>query len=486
MQAPEARSRLSLPEAIIPVASLVLLIALSYYLFGDAGAEGPNQIGMVVATMITVLIAKRRGYALHELSDAAIASVSSGIGAIFILFAVGALIGTWAISGTLVAMVYYGLQILNPSYFYVSAAAIAALVAVGIGSSWTVVGTVGIGLMGISNAMGLDPAITAGAIISGAYFGDTVSPLSDSANLAAGVGNVDLYAHIRRTGLVSAVALAIALATFWFIGGQGDLDPSHKLAILDGDFHVSLALFLPLAVVVALALLKVRPFTTLFLGALAGGLMAVIVAPDRVQAFADAGKHVPGWLAQIKGVWAALASGYVSKTGHEMVDQLATRGGMESMLNTIWLIMAAFAFGGVAERIGVLDRLITPIAGLARSAGASVGMLVVSVLATSIATADQYLAIVLPGRMFKRAFEERGHPPILLSSSVGAAATPTSALIPWNSCGAYMAVTLGVATFSYAPYAVFNIANPLLAVVVAYVGTRVLRRKRPWPASRQT
>jgi Na+:H+ antiporter, NhaC family len=472
----ETRPQLSLLEAIIPVATLILLVGLSYYLFGDGGANGPNQVGMVVATMTAVFIGWRRGYTLVELSEAAIASVGSGIGAIFILFAVGALIGTWAMSGTLVAMVYYGLQILNPSYFYVSAVAIAAVISFGIGSSWTVAGTVGIGLMGISAAMDLDPAITAGAIISGAYFGDTTSPLSDSANLAAGVTNVNLYKHIRRTGVMSAAALVVALCVFWFIGGAGDFDPTYKLATLNNDFHVSLVLFLPLVIVVVLAALKVTPFTTIFLGALAGGLMAVIVAPERVQAFADIDKHVPAWLAQVKGVWAAIARGYVSTTGHAMVDQLATRGGMASMLTTVWLIIAAFAFGGVAEKIGALDRLITPIVSVAKSTGSLVAMLVAAIVGTNVATADQYLAVVLPGRMFKRAFEDRGHPPVLLSSSLGAAATPTSALIPWNSCGAYMAATLGVATFSYAPYAIFNFVNPLLAIAVAYVGTRAFRR----------
>jgi NhaC family Na+:H+ antiporter len=481
MAEPATRARLSLIEAIIPVASLVVLVGLSYYLFKDGGADGPNQVAMVVATMIAVFLGKRRGHSLHELSDAAVASVSSGLGAIFILFAVGALIGTWAMSGTLVAMVYYGLEIFNPSYFYVSAAAITGVISFGIGSSWTVVGTVGIGLMGISSALGLDPAITAGAVISGAYFGDTTSPLSDSVNLAAGIGDVDLYAHIRRTGLISAVALAIACCVFWFIGGAGDSDPSYKMAALDSDFHISLVLFLPLVVVIALALLKVRPFTTIFLGALAGGVMAIIVAPERVAVFAEADQHVPAWLAQIKGVWAALAKGYVSTTGHAMVDQLATRGGMESMLPTIWLVMAAFAFGGVAEKIGALDRLITPIVGAAKTTGTLVTMLVVSILATSIATADQYLAIVLPGRMFKRAFDDRGHPPILLSSSVGAAATPSSALIPWNSCGAYMAATLGVATFSYAPYAIFNFVSPVLAIAGAFVGARALHRNTLGP-----
>lgn len=472
------RPPLSLIEAIIPVASLILLVGLSYYLFKDGGASGPNQVAMVVAAMIAVFLGWRRGYTLHELSEAAVASVSSGIGAIFILFAVGALIGTWAMSGTLVTMVYYGLKILNPAYFYVSAVAITAAVSVGIGSSWTTAGTVGIGLMGISDAMGLDPAITAGAIISGAYFGDTVSPLSDSANLAAGVGDVDLYTHIRRTGLIAAGALAIALVFFWFTGGAaGDVDSSYKMATLDSDFHVSLVLFLPLLLVVALALLKVRPFTTIFLGALAGGVMAAIVAPDRVAAFAEADQHVPTWLAQVKGVWEALARGYISTTGHPMVDQLTTRGGMSSMLTTIWLIIAAFAFGGVAERIGVLDRLIAPITEVAKSTVSLVVALVLSVLATSIATADQYLAVVLPGRMFRRAFEERGHPPVLLSSSLGASATPTSALIPWNSCGAYLAATLGVATLSYAPYAIFNLANPLLAIAAAGIGARMLRRR---------
>lgn len=467
----------SLFEAIVPVASLILLVALSYYLFRDAGANGPNQVGMIMATMVAVFLGWRRGYTLEELGAAAVASVSSGIYAIFILLAVGALIGTWAMSGTLVTMVYYGLQVMNPSFFYVSAAALAAAISFGIGSSWTLVGTVGIGLMGVSQAMELDPAITAGAVISGAYFGDTTSPLSDSANLAAGVAGVNLYTHIRQVGTISAGALLIAVSVFWFIGGAGTFDPTEKLMTLDRDFHVSLVLFLPLVVVVALALYKVPPFTTIFLGALVGGLLAVIVAPERVAAFADAGNTLPTWLAVIKGVWLSLAGGYVSRTGHEVVDMLTTRGGMSSMLPTIWLVITAFAFGGVVEKTGALNRLITPIVNLAHTTVALVATLVAAVFATNIATADQYLAVVLPGRMLKRAFEERGLPSVLLSRSVGAAATPSSALVPWNSCGAYMAATLGVATFSYMPFAIFNIAAPLLTIVAAYLGAAARARR---------
>ncbi len=475
MTQPNKPQPLTLTEAIVPVASLILLVGLSYFLFGDAGAGGPNQVALVVATMIAVFVGWRRGHTLQSLGDAASSSVSTGIGAIFILFAVGALIGTWAMSGTLVAMVYYGLQLLSPNYFYVTACAICAIVSTSIGSSWTVVGTIGIGFMGIAANMGLNPAIAAGAVISGAYFGDKSSPLSDSANLAAAAAGVNLYEHIRETLLTSAVALAISLAVFLMLGRPGDFDASDKIGAIQQAFHVSPVLFLPLVVVVVLALFKVPPFTAIFIGALAGGVLAVFVAPGRVIAFADPDGGLPAWLSLFKGVWLALASGYKSDTGYAAIDVLVSRGGMDSMLNTIWLVITALAFGGVVEKAGVLDRLITPIIDKAKSNGALVASLVSSIIATNIVTADQYIAIVLPGRMFKNAFARRGLAPVVLSRAVGDTATPTGSLIPWNSCGAYMAATLGVATLSYAPYAFFNLVSPLLTVAVAYAGFRMLR-----------
>ncbi len=462
-------------EAIIPVASLVLLVGLSYFLFGDAGAVGPNQVALVVATMIGVFIGWRRGHSVESLGKAASDSVATGIGAIFILFAVGGLIGTWALSGTLVAMVYYGLQLLSPDYFFVTACAISALVAISIGSSWTVVGTIGVGFMGIAVSMELNPAIAAGAVISGAYFGDKSSPLSDSANLAAAAAGVDLYQHIRETLLTSTISLAIALTVFFFLGEPGDFDASEKITAIQSAFQVKPIMFLPLVVVILLALWRVPAFTAIFLGSIAGGLLAVFDSPGRVLAFAAAGDGVPVWLALLKGVWLALASGYTSTSGFAPMDMLATRGGMDSMLNTIWLIVTALAFGGVVEKVGVLDRLITPIIDRAKSDGSLVASLTSSIVATNIITADQYIAIVLPGRMFKTAFAKRGLAPFVLSRAVGDTATPTSALIPWNSCGAYMAATLGVATWSYAPYAVFSIVSPLLTIAIAYAGIRMLR-----------
>ena len=471
-----ATQPLTLGEAIIPIASLVLLVALSYFLFGDAGAKGPNQVALVVATMVALAVAKRRGHSLKALGEAAVASVSSGIYAIFILFAVGALVGTWAMSGTIVAMVYYGLHLLSPNYFYLTAAVICAIVSLSIGSSWTVAGTIGIGLMGIAQNMGLTPAIAAGAVISGAYFGDKSSPLSDSANLSAAASGAELYAHIRETLLTSFITIVFVAGVFYLLGRPGDFDASAKMAAMNDAFHISPVLFLPLVLVVLMALFRVPAFTTIFLGAIAGGVVAAVVAPQRVIAFANAdGGNVAAPLAIVKGIWLALASGYQSSTGRADLDLLVTRGGMENMLSTIWLIITALGFGGVVEKAGVLDRLITPIIDKAKSGGALVASLVASIFATNVITADQYMAIVLPGRMFKTAFQRRGYAPVVLSRAVGDTATPTSALVPWNSCGAYMAATLGVATWSYAPFAVFSYLSPLVTVAVAYAGIRMLR-----------
>lgn len=463
---------LGLATALIPVAALVVLLGLSFYLFGDKAAGGPNQIALVFSSVIAVFVAWRHGHSIDELRDAAVASVTTGLSAIFILLAVGALIGTWALSGTLMAMVFYGLKLLNPDYFYMTACLICAVVAVSIGSSWTVVGTIGIGLMGIAQKMGLDPAITAGAVISGAYFGDKSSPLSDTANLACAASGASLYDHVRESLWTSIPSLAFALVLFWSFGSAGDFDASAVVARIERAFHPSLVHFLPLVLVLALALLRWPPFITVFLGALAGGVLAIAIAPERVAVLA--GPEVPAGLAQLKGVWAALATGNVSATGEPAVDQLLSRGGMESMLSTVWLILVALAFGGIVERAGVLERLIGPMIAAARSIGALVATLVGAAVATNILASDQYIAVVLPGRMFRRAFEERGLSPVVLSRALGDSATVTSPLIPWNSCGAYMAATLGVAATAFLPFCFFNILNPILTIAFALLGIRML------------
>jgi NhaC family Na+:H+ antiporter len=469
---------LTMTEAAIPIVALIVLVGMSFYLFGDAGAKGPNQVALVLAAMIALIIGRRAGYTSEQLREAAIASVTTGVSAIFILFAVGALTGAWAMSGTLMAMVYYGLQILSPHYFYMTSALLCGIIAFSIGSSWTVAATIGIGLVGIAVNMELSPAVTAGAVISGAYFGDKSSPLSDTANLAAAVGGAELYQHLREVLWTSIPALAITLTIFFFMGSPGDFDATEKLDSIRTTFDVSLVHFLPLLVVIVLAALRFPPFTTIMMGALAGAVLAVVLSPERVIAFAaDPDLATP--LALLKGAWLALASGYTSTTGYETIDMLASRGGMERMLDTIWLIIVALAFGGVVEKAGVIERLIAPVLAAVKSNGGLVAATVGSTVVTNAVTADQYIAIVLPGRMFKGAFQKRGLAPVVLSRSLGDSATVTSALIPWNSCGAFMAATLGVATVAYAPFTFFNILSPLISVAMAFLGIRMLKAPSP-------
>ncbi len=478
---PEARPTLA--EASTPIATGVLLLGLSYYLFGDQGMYGPHQVAIVCTTMVAVYIGWRRGHALDELREAAKSGVLSATGTIFSLFAVGALLGTWAMSGTLLAMGYYLLQVLSPSYLYLTAAVIAALVGFTISSAWTVASTVGIGLVGIAQQMGLDSAITAGAVISGAYFGDKASPLSPKTRLAAEAADADPREHVREALWTSQPAFGLALVLFWWLGEPGDFDPSVTTAIINDALHISPLQLLPVILVFVLAMLGWPTFTTMFLGALAGGVVAVLVAPERVIAFAaDASLATP--LALLKGVWQAMASGYVSTTGVARIDQFLSRGGMAYMLGIVWLVIVAQAFGGVIEKTGVLQRLIAPLVAAARSTGGLVSTLVGAAVATNVFTASQNLAISLPERMCKNAFDQRGLDPVVMSRAVSDSGTVTSALIPWNSCGAYLAAALGVATFSYAPYALFNLLSPLLTIAFAFLGLRMLRgRQKPLPVA---
>ena len=477
---PATPQPLGLAAALVPVAALVGLLGLSYYLFGDTAASGPNQVALVFCSLLAIAVARWHGHTIDDLRDAAVASVTAGLPAIFILLSVGALIGTWALGGTLTAMVYYGLKLLNPDYFYPTTCLICLAVAMSIGSSWTVAGTLGIGLMGVAREMGLDPAITAGAVVSGAYFGDKLSPLSGTANLACAAAGSDLYEHFAESLRTSVPALLVALVMYWGLGTPVAFDPSGATAEMEASFHPSSVHFIPLALVLALAIMRRPPFVAIFLGALAGGVLAVADAPERVMAFA--GEGLPYGMALLKGVWLALTSGYVSTTGDPALDQLLSRGGMASMLGTVWLILVALAFGGLIERAGVLERLIGPLIAAARSGGALVATLVGAAFGTNVLASDQYIAVVLPGRMFRPAFEKRGYAPVVLSRSLGDSAAVTSPLIPWNSCGAYMAATLGVATTAYLPYAFFNLLNPLVSITFAFLGLRMMRRVTPLPS----
>lgn len=469
----------TLVDALIPVVSLVVMLAMSVYLFGSDSSSGPNQIVLILGAAIASIVAIRNGYDWAELQSAIIDGISTAMGAILILMSVGGLIGTWLMSGTVPSLIYYGLELLDPGLFYAATCIICAIASLATGSSWTVAGTLGVALIGVAMGLGMSPPIAAGAVISGAYFGDKMSPLSDTTNLAPAVVGTDLFTHIRHMAWTTGPSFAIALVLFTFVGLGSDVVSdgvalADLMATLDGAFNITPLALIPLVVVFVLAVRKVPPLPTILFGALLGGLMAVILQPDVVLAF-SASPELSTSLAMLKGVWLALANGYVATTGVSEVDNLLTRGGMSSMLTTIWLILAALGFGAVLEHSGMLMRLIEAVIRAAKSTGALFTTVALSCIGTNVIAADQYIAIVLPGKMFKAEFQRRGLDPRNLSRVLEDSGTLTSPLVPWNTCGAYMAATLGVATFAYLPFAFFNLINPLVSVIYGITGFTITR-----------
>ncbi len=476
----------TLLQALIPVATLVFLLAMSVYLFGSDSSYGANQIALLFAGAVGVVIAIRNGHRWQDLEQAIVQGIGTAMGAMLILLSVGALIGSWMLSGTVPTMIWLGLKLLDPRVFFAASALICAVASVSIGSSWTVAGTLGVGLIGVASGLGLSPEITAGAVISGAYFGDKMSPLSDTTNLAPAVAGTDIFTHIRHMAWTTAPSFLIALVLFTIVGlgAQGSGDPAlvvQTMNVLEESFNITLIALLPLVLVMFMAFRKFPAMPTILIGALVGGIMAVILQPEVVKNLvADSG--VTGPLAYLKGVWKALADGYVSTTGDARVDSLLSRGGMSSMLNTIWLIICALAFGAVLEHAGILVRLIGSVLHAAKSTGSLVMSVAFTCIGLNIIASDQYMAIVLPGKMYRAEFKKRGLAPENLSRTIEDAGTMTSALVPWNTCGAFMAGTLGVATFAYLPFAFFNLINPLMAILYGFRNIKITRIEEQSPA----
>ncbi|MDW8479607.1 MAG: Na+/H+ antiporter NhaC [Xanthomonadales bacterium] len=389
----------------------------------------------------------------------------------------GALIGAWILAGTVPTIVYFGLALLDPGFFYLACCLITALVSLAIGSSWTTAGTVGVALMGVAQGLGLSPEITAGAVISGAYFGDKMSPLSDTTNLAPAAAGSELFTHIRHMTWTTAPSFAVALLLFALLGlgAAGEIDRAATEALqqrIAERFAIGIHLLVPLALLLWMAWRRLPAFPTILVGALVGVLFAVLFQPERVTALAGGS----GPVAYIAGGWKVLYAGFQLEEGDPALAALLNRGGMASMLDTVWLIACALAFGSVMERLGMLERLVRAVLAAARTTAS----LIVAVLATAVGVnlvaADQYLSIVLPGRLYRQEFERRGLAPENLSRALEDAGTLSSPLVPWNTCGAYMAATLGVSTLAYLPFAFFNLLNPVIAALMALAGWRIAVR----------
>lgn len=447
-------TRPSLALSVAPVVFLVAALALTI-----VWLKQPPHLPLILATAVAALTAFGIGQPWRDLLDGIKSGITIALPACLILLVIGTLIGTWILSGIVPTLIVYGLEVVSPSYFLVTACVVCAVVALATGSSWSTAGTVGIALIGIAETLGISRGLAAGAILSGAYFGDKMSPLSDTTNLAPAVAGTDLFIHIRHMAYTAGPSMVIALVAYFVIGfwyqgpGAEAKDIAVILAELELRFVIHWALLLPLLAVIALVVLRVPALPALLAGTILGGVCAAIV-----QA------------APLTEIVKSAQSGYVSATGIKGVDKLLSRGGLESMMSTVALIMCALSFGGVMERAGMLRRLAEAIMTGARRTGSLVLRTLLTSIGMNILAADQYMAIVVPGRMYREAYAAQGLHAKNLSRCLEDAGTMTSALVPWNTCGAYMSTTLGVSTFAYLPFAFVNLLNPVISAVLGYSG----------------
>ena len=450
------KRKATLGEALIPIVSLIVVLAVSLIKFG-ADPHIPLILGATVAGLVGVF---RLGFTWSELEDGVLDAIRMAMQAILILMVVGTLIGTWILSGTVPAMIYWGLGILTPGIFLVATTIICCIVSLATGSSWTTVGTVGIALIGIGQGLGMPAPLVAGAIISGAYFGDKMSPLSDTTNLAPAMAGSTLFDHIKHMIYTTGPALLISLIMYGIIGMKyagKELDLSQIALIKDtlqGSFNtLSPVLLIPPLVVILMVVFKVPALPGLIAGTLLGGLFALIFQGSSISEIIEAAHY-----------------GFVSETGVSAVDELLTRGGLDSMMWTVSLILCALTFGGILEKTGMLEAIAKSLLVFAKGNFGLVLTTLISCIFVNLVTGEQYLSIVLPGRMYKDEYIKRGLHPKNLSRALEDSGTLTSPLIPWNTCGAYMAVTLGISPLAYLPYAFLNLINPLVSLFLAATG----------------
>ncbi|MCJ8318441.1 MAG: Na+/H+ antiporter NhaC [Colwellia sp.] len=463
-------------DALFPLVVLLILLFFAVYLFGDDSSSGPNQIALMLCAGIACIIGLKNGYQGKEIEEGIVKGISLTLGAILILLAVGSLIGTWLLAGTVPTMIYFGLQILQPEYFYVSCCIICALVALCIGSSWTVAATIGVALMGIATGLNASGPITAGAIISGAYFGDKLSPLSDTTNLAPAVAGTDVFTHIKHMAWSTVPSFIIALIIFFFLGlnTQSSVSLSEinlLLSSLEQEFFIAWYLLLPLLVTLMLAMKKVPAFPAIGIGAIFGAVWAVLFQQELILAYATSDLSL--FNTNVKVVWQVMFEGVELNTSNPLINDLLSGGGMGSMLNTIWLIITAMTFGSIMEKVGLLQRVVESLLKLSTSVGALISTTIVTAFGTNCIAADQYIAIVMPGRMFKEEYEKRSLAPENLSRALEDGGTVTSALIPWNTCGAYMHSVLLINPLEYAVFCFFNWLTPIIGIIFAFVGFKI-------------
>jgi NhaC family Na+:H+ antiporter len=466
--------------AMIPVVVLIALLAIVITLFGSDSLSGGSQIALLMGLAVCVLISMTFYHMPWSVFERQMTKTLGNVSVtLLILLTVGMLAGSWMVSGVVPTLIYYGVQILSPRFFLVSACVICALVSLLSGSSWTTIATIGVALLGIGQALGISEAWTAGAIISGAYFGDKMSPLSDTTILASSSVRVDIFDHIRYMVLTTTPSILITLVIFLIAGfGHGAegmaLHVEQYTEGLSATFNISLwTLLVPLLTGVLIAR-KVPSLVVLFVSSIMAGITALVLQPHILCQIAnDASLSNP--MALFKGLAVSYYGSTAVQTGHEALNDLVSTGGMAGMLNTIWLILCAMCFGAAMVASGMIESITRVIIRFVRTRTTLVGSTVTTGIFLNLTTGDQFISIVLTADMFREVYKKEGYEPRLLSRTTEDAATVTSVLVPWNTCGMTQATVLGVSTFTYLPYCFFNIISPLMTILVAAIGWKIKR-----------
>ena len=471
----EENKELSIWEALIPVFALVGMLAYNVYVYGGDALGGSNQFILLMGGAVAAIVGIFNKVSFDSMVDEVAQNIKSTTGAILILLMVGALAGTWLVSGIIPTMIYYGLQILNPTIFLAACVVICAVISVATGSSWTTSATVGIALIGIANALGISVGMTAGAILSGAYFGDKMSPLSDTTNLAPAMAGTDLFTHIRYMMITTVPTILLTLLIFLIIGfnidSSGSTNTQTILSSIEESFTISPWLFVVPALVIFLIIRKTPPLIALLLGTLLAAAAALFFQPGIIASIG--GSENLTFYSAYKGIMNAITIDTSIATSNESLNDLFSSGGMAGMLKTIWLIICAMVFGGIMDAIGALSRISKALLNLFHTTFGLFASTVVSCLALNATASDQYLSIVVPGKMFAKAYREKGLAPENLSRTLEDSATVTSVLVPWNTCGAYHSGVLGVPVASYFGYAFFNYLSPFTTLLFAALGIKI-------------
>lgn len=466
---------LNIWEALIPIIVLVALLAWNVYVFGDDALSGSNQFILLIGAAVAAIVGFMNKISYKSMINEVSENLKSTTNAILILLLVGSLAGTWMVSGIIPTLIYGGLQILSPTIFLPASVIICAVISLATGSSWTTSATVGIALIGIAKAIGISPGMAAGAVLSGAYFGDKMSPLSDTTNLAASMAGAELFSHIKYMMFTTIPTITITLLLFIIISfgieTTGAADTAQLLTDIKAAYNVNWLLMIVPIAVIGLIMKKTKPLIALLIGSLLGGVFALIFQPDIVARIG--GSESLTFVSGYKGVMNALTVDTAVASSNPILSDLFSTGGMSGMLGTIWLIICALVFGGVMDAIGALQRISAALLSLAKSTFGLFASTVASCLALNVTASDQYLAIVVPGKMFDKAYREKGLAPENLSRTLEDSGTVTSVLIPWNTCGAYHSGVLGVSVFDYFAYTFFSYISPIMTLIFAGLGIKI-------------